>query len=200
MTVLPLLTLALSASASDLPVRGPLPVTDVNISVAVLCRGGQYSYAVEDVSPDLGPALSVSTGKSEAGYLYLSEAGYQIHMEGDGTGAKLFLSDPSVGNRLPFAVLDPATPQCRFEGSRGRTYERIRLHSSVRAELEVKPRTGIIRPACYKNVIVGGYVLELWKHLRFALSDREIKVKSADSANFGDKDECRKYHETLKKG
>ncbi len=195
-----LLILAMDASAAGVPVRGPQPVVQAELSFSRTCADGTPRYALADVSKDLGPSLDITTEKSKIGYLYVLEAGYRPIMDADQPGAPIFLSDASTGNRLPFAVLDPKDiPPCRSGG--GREYAspvRIRLEPSVRAELEIKPRTGIFRPACYKNVTTGAYKLDLWNILTLKLPDRKIEVKSADSESFQDEEECRRFYEAMK--
>jgi hypothetical protein len=55
----------------------------------------------------------------------------------------------------------------------------------------------VIRPACYKNVITGHYVLELWKTLVLRPAAVEIRLRSSDSAVFGDRARCMSFFEAL---
>lgn len=176
---------------------GAEPVVGLSVDVKYRCEGGRYRYELGERSASLGPALAAAGGRFNAGYLYPSEAGYSVLLEGTAPGARVSLADKGGKPVLPVGTVAPEEPGCAYEGAQGYTMVRIAVEGPAQAVLETKARTGILRPACYKNITEGIYVQELWKTLRLSWPQGSVELKESDSEVFRDREKCMDFYRWL---
>ena len=178
------------------PWAGSEPVSGIAVDIQYRCVGGEYRYAVAQDATSRGPALAAEGARFNAGYLYPSEAGYRVQMDGETAGAAVSLAGKNGQPVLPLGAALPLGGQC-VEGTRGYSAVSLALDPSVKAELETKPRTGALRPICYKNITTGFYVQELWKTLRLSWRQARIEMKVSDSQVFHNREACVEFYRWL---
>lgn len=171
-------------------------VRKLTVSVARTCGADGPRYVLQPVAADLGPSLSVSGDSLDSDYLYPQENGLQLVLAGDAPGAALSVRSSGGEARALGTVAAPATGPC---SPYPMSSVEVRLAQGVSAEISVEPRTGIFRPACYKDIINGFYKLDTWTVLTLAFPQETMTVKAKDGMSFPDEPQCRAFYARLMK-
>lgn len=181
-----------TAASADVPgVREE--VRSLEVSVSRTCVGNGPRYALYPITAGMGPALSATAASLQSSYLYPLENGLSLSLSGDGPGAALAITSAD-GAASVLGTIIPEEGPCREYPA---ATARIALASGVSAALLVQPRTGILRPACYKDIINGYYKLDTWTVLTLSSSGQTMMVRTKDSAAFRDEGACRAYYARL---
>ena len=166
-------------------------VRRLEIHVTRSCVGTAPRYVLEPVSAKLGPSLPAYADSLESFYFYPREAGLRLELAGDGPGAALSIGSADGAMRALGTIAHEEGP-CRPYSS---VLAQLEVASAVTATISVTPRTGIFRPACYKDPINGFHKLDTWTTLTLIFPQEIMAVKIADGKSFHDKQSCLDYHE-----
>lgn len=184
-----------AAAADDIPgVRET--VRRLAINVARTCADGQPRYVLHSDGPKNGPSVSAAADSLQSDYLYPQASGLRLALDGGGPGAALSIG-AAGGTMRVLGTIAAEEGACREYPD---TSARLEIASSVAVALSVEPRTGIFRPACYRDPINGFYKLDTWTVLTVSFPQEALTVKTADSAPFPDKETCLEFYGRLKTG
>ncbi len=170
-------------------------VRKLTVSVSRTCGAEGPRYALQPVSADLGPALSASGESLSSEYLYPQESGLQLVLAGDAPGAALSVRSRGGEARALGTIMGPEPRQSCSPYPMSSV--EVRLAPGVAASISVAPRTGIFRPACYKDIINGFYKLATWTILTLAFPQETLTVKTKDGMSFPDEPQCRAFYARL---
>ena len=165
----------------------------MTVSVSITCADGQARYSLRPISAALGPSFSAYANSLQSDSFYPQENGLSLALKDDGDGAALWIGRSGAEMRKLGGIATGAGA-CRGRDD----YVDLSLDGAVSAGLSVEPRTGIFRPACYKDIINGFYKLDTWTILTLAFPQEALTVKVKDSEPFPDEGACRAFYERVK--
>lgn len=192
---------AVAAESSARPVLADVPgvredVRSLAVSVARGCDGAIPRYQLASVSASLGPVLSAAASTLDSSYLYPASSGLSLALRGDGPGAELAII-PANGAAHALGTIAAEAGPCRPYPNAS---VRLEPAANLAAALSVMPRTGIFRPACYKDPINGFRKLDTWTVLTLSFPVETLTVRVEDSRSFPDERSCREYYARLAAG
>lgn len=167
------------------------------VSVARTCDVDGPRYALQPVSAELGPVLWAAGDSLASDYLYPLENGLQLSLAGDVPGAALTVRSAQGEPRLlgTFTASSSGPGPC---WPYPMSMAELRLADGVAATISLAPRTGILRPACYKDAVNGFYKLDVWAVLSLSFPQETMTIKAKDSRSFPDRDSCRAFHARIR--
>lgn len=161
------------------------------VHVSRTCGGASPRYALQPVSADLGPSLSAYAEGLKSDYFYPDEANLRLELAGDGPGAAVSIRSEQ-GPPRPLGTIAPEEGPCRPYSS---VLAVLQPAAGVSATISVEPRTGFLRPACYKDPVNGLRKLDTWTILALVFPQETMTVKTADGMSFRDKQSCLDFYE-----